>query len=86
MIYVNSSETGGYEFIRNNLGISVPYIIIEFLIIICGSLGNLLLAGSILISHKLRNNATFILILNLAFSELAISSITVPFMITGINK
>ena len=79
----NKSMLGGVEYISHNLWLYIPYLALFSTGILAGIVGNMLIIGTILYMPKLRENPTFVMILNLSASDLAVSVAVDSFTLVG---
>ena len=77
------NEFGGIEYFRARMAILLPYVLFSASGVLVGVVGNGLIVGAILANRELRTNPTFILILNLAAADSAISVIVDSFTVVG---
>jgi hypothetical protein len=82
---MNSSthEIGGIEFVRQNAGLYIPYVILYCFGVIIGVSGNSLIMGAI-ISTKELHTVMNMLIFNLSISDLIISAIVDLFSVVAV--
>ena len=83
MNLTNLNETfGGIIFLMENLSDYMPYTAVNFIAIILGTFGNVVIIGSIMCTKELQT-VTNSFILNLAFSDLLISCVIDSFTVVG---
>nr|QVK45859.1 G protein-coupled receptor [Proales similis] len=81
---VSKNKTIEINYLEDHGFIYIPYMALSFVGIVVGTLGNLVVLGSILRSRKLRSNPTYMLLANLALSDLGISTLVHTFTNVGI--
>ncbi len=78
----DNSQVGGKEYIKDNLGTAVPYLIVATSICVIGVFGNILVLLAMATYDPLRRVGNIFLV-NLALADLIVASIADPFSIVG---
>ncbi|XP_064608144.1 melatonin receptor type 1B-like [Liolophura sinensis] len=77
----NSTKIGPF-YLRTHLDSGIPYLVCMGVIMLTGTVGNILVVGAVLTTKALRTMGN-IFILNLAFADLCVTAIVDPFSIIG---
>ena len=72
------------NYLGDYMGVYLPYIILDSVGLICGTIGNTLVLLTIGFDNSLKSNPAYIFIFSLAFSDLFITIFDQTFTILGI--